>query len=141
MFDDLLKANESTLFERFILRCVAPSLLLTALLHADFEDRAPYLLLRPYPLIPFVGVDPTVSIDPTVAIEGALSAEGLFSWPWPACSLGPVRRMRSSRSPRARLPACWARSTTAPAGAVSPPPPGPPPPPTAWSLDGPPPPP
>jgi len=45
MFDDLLRANEATLFERFITRCVAPSLLLTALLHADFETRGRYLLV------------------------------------------------------------------------------------------------
>src|SRR5438445_6642709 len=91
MFDDLLQANEPTLCERFILQCVAPALMLTALLHADFDDRPPYLLLVRQPLIeePF---------------------------PWPTCSHGTTRRTQATRFPRAPLPACCARSTTAATG-------------------------
>src|SRR6266849_1040561 len=90
MFDDLLKANESTLIERFITRCVAPSLLLTALFHAETDDRPPYLFVEPNSPIPTVGTERLIEDSPLVDI----------GWP------------------RAWLPACCARSTTAPAGSV-----------------------
>src|SRR5260370_31369503 len=95
MFDELLKANEATLFERFITRCASPSLLLTALLHADFDARPAYLL---------VWGDPPVPLEPYRGLT---------------CSGGPVRRIQSRRSSRAAPSACCARSTTAPAGSVS----------------------
>ena len=84
MFDDLLRANEASLFERFIHRCVAPSLVLTALLHADFGTRPAYVL-----------------------VEEGIPLE-MESYRGPTCSRGPARRTQSSRSPRARLPACCA---------------------------------
>src|SRR5260370_29108788 len=107
MFDELLKANEATLFERFITRCASPSLLLTALLHADFDARPAYLL---------VWGDPPVPLEPYRGLT---------------CSGGPVRRIQSRRSSRAAPPACCARSTTAPAGVGSSRPPRPPPPPAS----------
>ncbi|SRR6266851_4264504 len=108
MFDDLLKANEATLIERFITRCVAPSLLLTALFHAETEDLPPYLFVEPNPPIPTVGTEPLIRGDPPLVDIG-----------WPTFSDGPARRIQSRRSPRAPLLVCCARSTTAPAGSVS----------------------
>src|SRR6266851_7352956 len=95
MFDDLLKANEATLIERFITRCAAPSLLLTALLHTDFRESPRYVL---------VGGCPPLEMEP---------------YRGPPCLRGYARRTHSSRSPRVALPVCCARSTTAAAGSVS----------------------